>query len=50
MSVCLVSLTLAYFCIGVTDIARHADPNISSYTVFEDRSKMDAPIKLADNG
>ena len=34
VSICLVSLTLAYFCISMADIARYADPNVSSYILF----------------
>ena len=50
ISFCLTTLTLAYFCISMADVAQYANPNISSYTVFEDRSKMDEPINLEDSG
>ena len=49
VSLCLVILTFTYFCIGMAGVAQYADPNISSYIIFEDRNKMDEPINLADN-
>ena len=47
-TVCLSTLILAYFCIRMLDVTTFADPVISSYTIMEDRNKMEAPINLQD--
>ena len=32
------------------DVKKYNDPTISSYTVYEDRSKMKEPINIGENG
>ena len=50
VSVCLNALMLAFFCMRTLDVTSFSDPEISGYTINEDRSKMDAPINYGDYG
>ena len=48
VSVGLSGLILAYFCIRMLAVTTYQDPNITNYTVLEDRSKLDEPLNFAD--
>ena len=50
VSIILSTLTLLYLSIRMTEVKMYKDPTISSHTIFEDRSKMTAPIHLAEYG
>ena len=49
VTICLSILILTYLCMRTVAITRYADPAISSFIIYEDRSKMDKPINLAEN-
>ena len=49
-SVGIAGLMLAYFCIRSLDVYSFRDPAISSFTISEDRAKMDAPISFGELG
>ena len=50
LSLCLGGLILAYLCMRTIALTKFKDPDLSSYTVYDDRKNMDAPINLAEYG
>ena len=49
ISLCLKFLTFVYVLTQVEALIRYHDPEISSYTVFVDRTRMEKPINLAEH-
>ena len=48
-SITLQSLVLIYFCMRAIAVVKFHDPQVLSYTIIEDRSKMDTPINFGLN-
>ena len=46
VTVCFRVLILTYFCIRMADLLSYKDPEISSFVIKEDRSKMVKPYKI----
>ena len=49
ISLCLQVLTLVYTCSQVASLISYSDPEISSFTILEDRNKMEKPINLGEH-
>ena len=47
-SMCLKSVLLGFLCLKILAVVNFEDPNISSYSIQEDRSTMESAINLAD--
>lgn len=49
LSIGLKGLIFTYLCIRMIAVISFKDPAIASYVIYEDRSKMHAPLNLAEN-
>ena len=46
----LTTIVFAYFCIRAVAMLNYDDPTISSFTINEDRSNMENPIRFGEFG
>ena len=48
VSLCLSSLTLAYFCMQILAVSHFDDPKITNYKIMENRGDMETSINIGE--
>lgn len=48
VTILMTIFILAYFCLRAIQVSGYGDPQISSYDIMEDRSKMEKALKVGE--